>query len=316
MPAAVIQLGQEYRVSEAANAIRREWPKIHTFLSSLILQLGRNQYLPLFNTFLQASGVVAQYLTVIQGTKALERIGATMDAQTGLLAPQKFARQVYRFVKQRSAETRNDGSTHIFFVYHPDTDWHPEFFHHATHDRDPLPSNFLGLSENLDALCVWMKFLRGLMNKVQPGKIIQFHILIPAYRPLIIEEPLRFSDDLLPLSVEGHIHNSMPHVWMNLPDVSNELLTLSGIGEQATLPNEWTLGGVWNTLSSMFSAAERRSTRTLGEECKSCGESQSDEEREAEEEGIQDEIFVSEDIRKVHRKRRKHRKHRRHEHRE
>jgi hypothetical protein len=98
---------------------------------------------------------------------------------------------------------------------------------------------FLGMSENLDALCVWMKFLRTLMNRAKGRKRSHFHILIPTYRPLVIKEALLFPEDLYPLSVEGHIHNSIARVWLNIPEVPPDMLELSNVGNLAEPPSAW-----------------------------------------------------------------------------
>ncbi|KAF2194015.1 hypothetical protein K469DRAFT_189668 [Zopfia rhizophila CBS 207.26] len=76
--------------------------------------------------------------------------------------------------------------------------------------RNPLPPNLLGISENLDALCLWMTFLRRYLDK--HDKKVRFHLTIPAYRPMLIKDPLIFPEKLFPLTIQGLVHNSKEYV--------------------------------------------------------------------------------------------------------
>ncbi|KAF2668170.1 hypothetical protein BT63DRAFT_269999 [Microthyrium microscopicum] len=85
------------------------------------------------------------------------------------------------------------------------------------------------MSDNLDGLCLWMRYLR-LYFKERGGntKAPHFHLLMPAYRTTVIEEPLSFSNELHPLTIHGVKHDFRPLVQMNLP--STNLNLLEGIG--------------------------------------------------------------------------------------
>ena len=165
-----------------------------------------------------------------------------MVTQTSLDAPEKFANQVYRYIQHEAKNTVdvNDKRKHLYFLYHPDTDWLPHFYHLA--EQEPLSRKFYGMSENLAALCLWMRFLRIVFNAqegVNPGKRgkdVVFHLLIPAYRPFVIKEPLDFSDVLQPLCVHGLIHNVEPYVQINLPWAKPNMLQGVGIWEK---PRDW-----------------------------------------------------------------------------
>jgi len=50
------------------------------------------------------------------------------------------------------------------------------------------------------------------------------YILIPAYRPFVIKEPLIFSEILQPLYIYGVTHNSEPYVQLNLPETEKDML--------------------------------------------------------------------------------------------
>ena len=81
------------------------------------------------------------------------------------------------------------------------------------------------MSDNLDDLCIWMTYLRLLFAKTMPwGKDARFHILIPAYRPLLITEALEFPKILQPLHLHGLKHDSKPYVQMNLHGADMKML--------------------------------------------------------------------------------------------
>ncbi|GIC92980.1 uncharacterized protein Aud_009459 [Aspergillus udagawae] len=221
-------------------AFRDGIPTVKCFVSVLATYFQRRNYLELFYAFIAGSNAAVYWLDVLQGSSALEEIGRKihreLQAQTGLSAPTAFARQVDKSIRHEIHNTP-PGGKHIYFLYHPDTDWHAEFFDHAKHD--PLPQNFLGLSDNLDSLCAWMLFLRQQLD--EDGTQARFYILIPAYRPMVVKEPLDFPKQLFPLTVRGDIHDSKPYVWFNLPaigNVSSDLLSLERIGNLSS-PNEW-----------------------------------------------------------------------------
>ena len=215
-------------------------PVVRTCESAVTSYLGRRNIIEHFGLFLSGLDVTAHFLEVWQGVQAqsaLEDIGACLasevEAQTGLIAPDKFAKQIYRFITQQTTIDRPDRRIHIFFLYHPNTGWDRKFFDRAR--KQPLSRKFLGMSENMDALVIWMRFLKE--NLTKAGKKIHIHLLIPAYRPMLIGESLAFPDELLPLTIHGHIHHSKPYVWLNLPSQSSRL-RLRGIGNLADLPHD------------------------------------------------------------------------------
>ncbi|OHE97151.1 hypothetical protein CORC01_07592 [Colletotrichum orchidophilum] len=215
-------------------------PLIRANAEAITVYLEHRRLIDRWGMYVSSLGVAAQFLEVLQGSRAqaaLEAVGGRMadnaEAQTGLDAPSKFAKQVHRFVVQQTTCTRrwqSEGQLHVFFLYHPDTDWDPAFFHRI---RDqPLSRRFFGISQNLDALVIWMSFIKE--NMARQRKEIHIHLLIPAYRPMMTGESLAFPDKLMPLTIHGHIHNSMPYVWLNLPQPSRRL-QLSGVGNLTDL---------------------------------------------------------------------------------
>lgn len=157
------------------------------------------------------------------------RIASELEAQTGLDAPKKFSARVHNYIMAETSTLRSGRMHHVYFLYHPDTDWHPEFKQRVS--DQPLPVNFLGMSENLDSLVVWMKFLRQHMSATK----FRFHLLIPAYRAMFIANPLEFPD-LGPLTIHGQIHHGNYYVWFNLPtleDYRTGSIALSNVGNMA-----------------------------------------------------------------------------------
>ncbi|KAI9372948.1 hypothetical protein BJX61DRAFT_412062 [Aspergillus egyptiacus] len=246
-------------------ALKEGVPVVKCFVSALTTHLQQKNYIDLLSTFLRTMNASAQWVQVLQGSSALEEIGrkihGELQAQTGLMAAKMFAEQVDKTIRLETGSTASSPD-HLYFLYHPDTDWHAEFYDRVR--RDPLPNNFLGLSENLDSLVLWMLFLRRHMG--QRNKEAWFHLIIPAYRPMLINEPVSFPEELYPLSITGYIHDSKPYVWFDLPNIDNvspELLDIRHVGNLARPPSSWEnaavagtgLGGALLTLGLTIGAA-------------------------------------------------------------
>ncbi|KAM3075324.1 hypothetical protein ACMFMG_007237 [Clarireedia jacksonii] len=221
------------------NQIEAVLPEVQTFATGVNRYLKNKNWLDAFQTFLVGANVVACFMDVLQGSSGLEEIGlkihSELEAQTGLAAPDKFAKHVDKYIRKEAASVYAGGAEHLYFLYHPDTDWHGEF--HDIVQNKPVPSNFLGMSENLHALCTWMLFMRKRLTK--SGINARFHLLIPAYRPMVIRQSFVFPEELYPLTVHGHIHNSKEYVWLNLPtmqELSPDVFELSNIGNIASIP--------------------------------------------------------------------------------
>jgi hypothetical protein len=226
-------------VNQAAQPVIRASEGVDSFVSTL--QIAANslgdavRYVAGFSAQAASSGIVANLVLACQGAEELKKIAAHLKvisdstaAQMSLKAPSKFAKQVYRFVQMRLAQTGRDSKNHWFFIYHPDTDWHPSF--HKRLSKRKLGESFVGLSNQLDALVLFMVVVREVQAKLpKANKKPTFHILMPAYRPFVIPQPLIFPPELDPFCVEGQIHNGNPYVWLNLPYVIPGLLKDVGI---------------------------------------------------------------------------------------
>ncbi|KFA69093.1 hypothetical protein S40285_00069 [Stachybotrys chlorohalonatus IBT 40285] len=220
-----------HRMTEAA-------PLIHANAEAAKFHLGHWRIFRRCNKYISDLGVTAQFLAVLQGPRtqaALRSIDVPIAANgEGDVSSETVALRVHELIVQCTTRYRQSKSySHVFFLCHPDTDtdWDWAFFR-CVQDQ-PLSHRFLGMSQNLDALVVWMRFVKKNMDK--DGKKIHIHLLIPAYRPMVAGESLAFSADLMPLTIHGHVHSSMPYVWLNLPKPSRRL-QLINVGNLANVP--------------------------------------------------------------------------------
>lgn len=268
-------------IDRAINNLQKVCDSAKSAMPPIKVMASQAMNLAKFYPFCVAVGVAVQCIQVYQGQQiiaALREVKQELAVQTGLDAPQKFATQVYDYINQKTKETAKYGKKHLFFLYHPDTDWHPPFS--TMVESRPLPDTFYGMSENLDALCVWMRFIRIMFTKTKElGKNTMFHILMPAYRPFVIEEPLVFSEVLQPLCIHGMIHNNMPYVQLNLPRADPD--KLDGVG-------------IWKRRRSLLGFFEKEYIpRVLGQVSQEANES----------------LFVENEIRRVRRRKRRRRSH-------
>lgn len=172
-----------------------------------------------YGRFFQGAAVTFA-IQIYQGVEALKVIGQKLDDISkelldrnsllvqGSQCEDGFAKHVYQYVKMRIDE--NGGGEHRFFVFHPDTNWYPSF--HTMIRSNPLPATFCAKSDNLDQLCRFM-----LQHREDVGPDVTFHLLIPAWSPVTITEPLHFPEGLGSLSVEGLSHKGRAYVSLNLP---------------------------------------------------------------------------------------------------
>lgn len=201
--------------------------------------------------------------TVHQGLQALCKIGEELGKikdelrlanslqVQGSNGPNGFAQHVYDFIQMRIDEV-GDG-LHMFFVYHPDTNWYPSF--RKLIRSNPLPPTFCAKSDCLDTLVVFMRIIReGFAEAGKPRDQIVFHLLMPAWAPCGILEPLHFPKDIFPLSVEGLTHQGRPYMALNCPAAPQGLfkgvaniLDPNGYDQAAEIAGAATflIGGGW-----------------------------------------------------------------------
>ncbi|KAM5376402.1 hypothetical protein ACJZ2D_005456 [Fusarium nematophilum] len=224
--------------------------------SNSVDKLFRNtNWIKLLSAFMTTVQLGMNILDIIYGSE-LERIGIKiadeLEARTGLSAPGKFSVHVHKFLWHHSRTVYPDDFRHIYFLYHPDTDWYPEFSS-LVRER-PLPDNVLDISENLDALVVWMRFIRQHLGR--RSKTTMLHLLIPAYRPMLIKDALEFPNLGL-FMIHGEIHHARNYIWMNLPTVQDypgDLIVLKDVGNMARAESEWKDAAAFGTAAGGMTA--------------------------------------------------------------
>jgi hypothetical protein len=166
-----------------------------------------------------------------QGIQALNRIARDLNsisrssaAHIGLTAPREFAHNVCDFINEELHMYPDKGRTeHAFFVYHPDTDWTSPFADilrkGGLHDPE---GRYRGRTSNIDLATIMM--LNTLEQEGKRGKKLKLHLIIPAYRFLVIEEAIRLPEALSDVRIHGKIHDSTEYVWINLPQEQESCL--------------------------------------------------------------------------------------------
>lgn len=104
---------------------------------------------------------------------------------------------------------------HVFFVYHPDTNWTPGFSKRINCPEKGLRATdpqgrYCGRTDDLDYAIVWMlktremhKKRKGPWKHAERQTELKIHLLIPAYQRIVIDEPVCFPKDLTGLTVYG-----------------------------------------------------------------------------------------------------------------
>lgn len=215
-------------VEEGAAAIKKFVPSLQVASQSVCDSVKIFTY---FNMIATTAGLGATLVLTYQGIQALNLIATNLKelsnqaaAQTALKAQRVFGDTVHKFVRQRLGETQDDYEVdHWFFVYHPDTDWHPQFYH-LLEEKHP-GRRFAGYGNQIDTIFAFMLAARirqteRAEEKSKAGKTVKpvrIHLLIPAYQPILIAEKLRIPEELGDFVIEGQIHNNRELVWLNLP---------------------------------------------------------------------------------------------------
>ncbi|KAL2888699.1 hypothetical protein HOO65_030200 [Ceratocystis lukuohia] len=185
-----------------------------------------------FNAAAMAAQVGSNMVLTYQGMQALqliaeklEGISTTLAAQTALMAQKDFPQYVHAMLRERIGQTSADPHTsHWFFVFHPDNDWYPPFYQLL--EKEPLGPSFCGYTNQIDTCFLFMLAARRLAEKRDRHARrrrhtpvpVRIHLLIPAYQPILVAEPLRIPDEIGDFVMEGRIHNNKNFVWFNLPD--------------------------------------------------------------------------------------------------
>ena len=198
-------------------------PSVQVSSASITAFFGDEDYIGLFAEFLGEAKAVPSVLEVLREGELPPRLGVAnadeRNTQTRLDMSKEFPTRVHQFVSLETNRIHKDGMDHVYFLYHPDVDWHPAFW--SLVKRHGFPKRLLGVAHNLDSLVIWMVFIRAQLKrraKPKDEETTVLHLLIPAHEVTVIVEPLEFSY-LGPLTIQGESHGQQLYVWLNLPTI-------------------------------------------------------------------------------------------------
>jgi hypothetical protein len=212
-----------------------------------------------FNVIATAAGIAANVVQTYQGIKVLQLIDArlkdmatSLAAQTALIAQKDFPPYVHDMIRERVTQTSLDPvCDHWFFVYHPDNDWYPGFYHLL--EKEPIGPGFCGYTNQIDTAFVFMLAARRHIEKRErrareEGRTVRptrLHLLIPAYQPILILEALKIPPEIGDFVMEGRVNSNTHFVWLNLPE--DQKCYVQDIGHFAP-PNQgwfsWFMSGL------------------------------------------------------------------------
>ncbi|KAL7623308.1 hypothetical protein AAE478_006989 [Parahypoxylon ruwenzoriense] len=216
-----------------------------------------------FSAAATAIGIGCNSILTYQGVQALQLIAARLEdisdslrAQAALMAQRDFPELVYYMIREQLAQTSDDPDRdHWFFVFHPDNDWYPRFFHLV--EERPLDPRFCGYTNQIDTAFIFMLAARNIIEKRnaharrhgKPHRPTRLHLLIPAYQPILVAEALRIPEEIGDFVMEGRIHNTREFVWFNLP-MEQRRRYVKDIGHWAPPTQGW-----WDWAMSKFGLA-------------------------------------------------------------
>lgn len=271
----ILQVGETAnKVSSAADGLEKFIPAMQVMGKSLC---DSTSLFMRFTTVASAAGIGANLVVTYQGVQALELIAARLQdisnslaAQMALTAQREFPGYVYQMIRERLGGTAHDPSRdHWFFVYHPDNDWYPGFYHLV--EREPLGPRFCGYTNQIDTAFVFMLAARQRLvekkNKAMAAgsgsssatRPVQFHLLIPAYQPILIAEKLAIPEEIGDFLIEGRINSVREFVWLNLPESQKHYT--SDIGHWVPPPLGWWQ---WARQSMGIDSVPPKEHRVLG----------------------------------------------------
>ncbi|KAH8896337.1 hypothetical protein GQ53DRAFT_640240 [Thozetella sp. PMI_491] len=184
-----------------------------------------------FSSVATVAGIGMNVVVAYQGLQVLQLIeghlkgmAASLAAQTALAAQKSFPQYVHDMIRERVTQTSQDpDSDHWFFVFHPDNDWYPGFYHLV--EKKPIGPQFCGYTNQIDTAFVFMLAARRHIERKErrareqgrPTRPIKLHLLIPAYQPILISEALRIPEEIGEFVMEGRTNSNKEFVWLNLP---------------------------------------------------------------------------------------------------
>jgi hypothetical protein len=255
---------------KAAEEFRETLPKIVELIESKEIRVVPDAFnsSAAYTAMFQSAALVAISLVVLKLNDAIEKVGSALESIRSELAIANVAKvqgwendgfgsHVYRFVRDEMANAaRHDPRGHrhhYFYAWNPDTDWYPRF-EERQRERS-LGPNFGGYSTDLEAICLRMISDRATLIKTKSyGRDAVFHLLIPAYGPIVISQPIAFHSALLPLVVTGQRHRGVDFVWFDLPSRPTDL-TLRCVGVLDERESRIVITGLIGMISSWIGFA-------------------------------------------------------------
>ncbi|KAH8680186.1 hypothetical protein BGZ61DRAFT_456378 [Ilyonectria robusta] len=196
-----------------------------------------------FNMAAITVGIGANIVPTYQGVQVLQIIAArlkdistSLAAQTALIAQKEFPQYVYEMIRERLGQTSDDTTCeHLFFLYHPDDDWYPKFYHLL--EKNPPGPRFCGYTNQIDTVFLFMLATRRRIQekgrraeeKGRQKKPVKLHLIIPAYQPILILEALKIPEEIGDFIMEGRVNSNTEFVWLNLPEEQRHYVV--GIGQ-------------------------------------------------------------------------------------
>ncbi|KAG4269152.1 hypothetical protein FPRO04_12225 [Fusarium proliferatum] len=178
--------------------IRDALPQLLNGIQAREIRVAPNAFnsTPAFLAYLESAALGSISLVLLDVASAIKRVGASLDGIRSELATANVAKN-----EMAAVDRAQDGQRH-FYVWHPDSDWHPAF--EGRQVEDPLGPAFGGYHHDLATICLRMRADRqALIATTDYGPAAVFHLVIPAYSPLVMDHPIAFADELLPLVVIG-----------------------------------------------------------------------------------------------------------------
>lgn len=251
------------KVGKAADAQREAFESFESAIPEFLKIIEQKEIRVSGNTFNLSAAFVTSFqyaaagavsLGLLEISRAIARVGSSLedmkaDFAVGVMKKLQgwgddgFGSFIHSFLRNemRAHNTSMVGENtekHFFYLWHTDDTWYPRFEEKCR--QQPLGPNFGGYSTDLSAICLWMARNRLVLRLENPNdEDAIFHLVIPAYEPIVMDHPVIFHRQLGPLVITGQRHRGTDLVWFNMPHVPNNL-TLKHVGNLYKA-RSWTL---------------------------------------------------------------------------
>ncbi|GAB7330771.1 hypothetical protein MBLNU13_g02321t1 [Cladosporium sp. NU13] len=155
----------------------------------------------------------------------VKEVNNSMDTLIGLDEPSKLSEHIYNFVRQQAElDGLQPGTKDLFFVYHPGSNWWPEF--DKLLKKSPL-AGFCGKTNEIEALIMALVSIR-LAVRDKPEQHV-FHVLVPSAHLYVITDVIVIPEYLGPISIEGEKdRRNKPFVYVTMPKCYHTLTSNIG----------------------------------------------------------------------------------------